>query len=116
MMMLIAPTRQYLSEYRFATPIGGEWNHYINVVIPTSAIPSLWINGNQVSSDLFNPIGSGVYSVASLRLSFGSFSINADQPFGLSSYGFGYRSQAYDAYGNVGGQAYYGLPLNVQEK
>lgn len=113
MMMLISPTQQFLKEYRFATPISGEWNHYINVVIPTKSLSSLWLDEKQVNAGIFQPTGSGEYSFATIKIEFGSHSIKADDAFGLSSYGFGYRSQAYDSYGNIGGQAFFGTQHNL---
>lgn len=113
MMMLISPTQQFMSEYRFATPISGEWNHYINVVIPTKSISSLWLDDQKVNADVFQQIGSGDYSLATIKIEFGSHNIKAGEAFGLSSYGFGYRSQAYDAYGNIGGQAFFGTEHNL---
>lgn len=38
MMIIIAPTEQFLSTYRFATPVQGEWHHYLNVVTPSKSI------------------------------------------------------------------------------
>ncbi|HYF03338.1 MAG TPA: IgGFc-binding protein, partial [Patescibacteria group bacterium] len=45
MMLLISPSQQYVHEYRFATPISGQWRHYVNVFVPTDYIDSLTLNG-----------------------------------------------------------------------
>ncbi len=107
MMLLISPTQQFMKEYRFATPISGEWNHYINVVIPTKSIPTLRLDGRRVDSTTFQTLGLSRYSIAQLQVKYGTHIIKANDPFGLYSYGFGYKSQAYDAYGTMGGQTFF---------
>lgn len=107
MMLLISPTQQFLNEYRFATPISGEWNHYINVVTPTRSISSMRLDGRRVDSTIFQTLGLSRYSIAQIQVKYGTHIIKAKEPFGLSSYGFGYRSQAYDAYGTMGGQTFF---------
>jgi hypothetical protein len=47
MMLLISPTQQFLDKYRFATPINGSWDHYINIVVPTENIDSLYLDGKK---------------------------------------------------------------------
>lgn len=107
MMLLISPTQQFLNEYRFATPISGEWNHYINVVTPTKSISSMRLDGRRIDSTIFQTLGLSRYSIAQIQVKYGTHIIKAKEPFGLSSYGFGYRSQAYDAYGTMGGQTFF---------
>lgn len=106
MMLLVSPTQQFLKSYRFATPVNGEWRHFINVVIPTVAIKSLRLNGVPVDSSLFEQIGISRYSIGYLQVEYGSHSIEADLPFGMYSYGFGYGKDAYDAYGTMAGQSF----------
>ncbi len=107
MMLLISPTQQFMNEYRFATPISGEWNHYINVVIPTKSISTLRLDGRRVDSAIFQTLGLSRYSIAQIQIKYGTHIIKAKDPFGLYSYGFGYKSQAYDAYGTMGGQTFF---------
>ncbi|HRP02680.1 MAG TPA: IgGFc-binding protein [Candidatus Kapabacteria bacterium] len=107
MMLLISPTQQFLKNYRFATPVNGSWFHYINVVVPNSAINTFKLDGHKVSTNSFEPLGISKYSIAYLEVPFGTHSITADEPFGMYSYGFGYGDvDAYDAYGNMGGQSF----------
>lgn len=106
MMLLISPTQQFLKQYRFVTPINGEWKHYVNIVIPTRAIPTLRLNNRKLDTSQFQRMGISRYSIAQVQIPFGTHTIVADEPFGLSSYGFGYGGQAYDAYGNMGGQSF----------
>lgn len=107
MMLLISPTQQFLRKYRFATPVNGSWNHYINVVVPNSAINSFILDGNRVQANKFEPLGISRYSIAFLQVPFGTHYVTASEPFGMYSYGFGYGDvDAYDAYGNMGGQSF----------
>ncbi len=107
MMLLITPTQQFLKQYRFATPIGGSWNHYINVVIPTKAINNITLNSRKLDPKIFEPLGISRYSIAFIPIPFGTHYIKADEPFGMYSYGFGFgQIDSYDAYGNMGGQSF----------
>lgn len=107
MMLLISPTQQFLTQYRFATPVNGSWNHYVNVVVPTRAISSFELNGKKVDPKKFIPLGISRYSIAYIQVPFGTHFIRAKEPFGMYSYGFGFGDvDAYDAYGNMGGQSF----------
>ena len=108
MMLLISPTQQYLKKYRFATPINGEWLHFVNVFVPTKAISTFRINGKPVEPTIFERFGTSKYSIASIRLPYSSHTVECSQPFGLYSYGFGIQQgdDAYDAYGTMGGQSF----------
>lgn len=106
MMILVSPTLQFLKSYRFATPVNGYWRHMVNVVVPTNGIKSMRLNGLPIDSSLFQPLGSTRYSIAYLQVPFGSHSLEADLPFGMYSYGFGYDQDAFDAYGTMGGQSF----------
>ncbi len=110
MMILVSPTQQFLNEYRFATPISGDWHHYINVVAPTESIGQIRLNGRRVDSTLFTVLGESRYSIAQVPIPYGTHVIRSEVPFGLYSYGFGFKSDAYDAYGNMAGQSF--LELN----
>ena len=105
-MILISPTQQFLKRYRFATPINGEWNHYVTVVIPTRALGTLMLDGAKAPTYNFEEIGITRYSIGSIQIDYGTHSLEAAMPFGMYSYGFGYGSDAYDAYGNMGGQSF----------
>nr|MDA3843797.1 IgGFc-binding protein [Candidatus Kapabacteria bacterium] len=107
MMLLVSPTLQFLHKYRFATPIKGEWRHYINVVVPTSGIGSIKLDYVLLNRSMFKPLGISRYSIAYISIPYGSHVIEGDEPFGMYSYGFGYGKDAYDAYGNMGGQSFF---------
>lgn len=106
MMILVSPTQQFLKEYRFATPIDGDWHHYINVVTPTSSIKDIRLNGRRLDSTLFMRLGESRYSLAQVSVPFGTHTIKGSDPFGLYNYGFGFGKDAYDAYGNMSGQSF----------
>jgi len=110
-MLLITPTEQFLNYYRFATPIKGEWLHYINLVVPMEALSSLRVDGRSVPSRYFKPIGISKYGVGQYEIGFGSHSVSCDKPFGLYSYGFGIGSENFDSYGNNGGQLVETIPI-----
>ncbi|MBK9248738.1 MAG: IgGFc-binding protein [Ignavibacteria bacterium] len=107
MMLLASPTQQFIKAYRFATPKSGEWRHFVNVVVPTEAIASLRLDGRMVDSTIFETLGLSRYSIAQIQVLYGTHTLRAEQPFGMYSYGFGYGSQAYDAYGTMGGQSFF---------
>ncbi len=111
MMILITPTEQFLNYYRFATPINGEWHHYINLVVPLDAEASLRVDGRTVPIHYFKTIGISRFGIAQYEVGFGSHAVSCDQPFGLYCYGFGVDSDNYDSYGNDGGQLVKTVPL-----
>ncbi len=100
-MMLVPPTEQFLDKYTFSTPESGFSNHYANVVVRTTALATLRLDGATLDSALFKPIGDGSYSGGQIPLAPGSHSIFAAAPFGLYVYGFG----NYDSYGYPGGMS-----------
>lgn len=106
MMILVSPTQQFLKRYRFATPVNGAWGHYVSVVVPRDAIGSLRLNKQNIKAAAFQPFGTSRYMIANLEVPYGTHTIEADKPFGLYSYGFGFGVDAYDAYGNMGGQSF----------
>lgn len=107
MMMLISPTQQFLKKYRFATPVNGSWEHYINIVTPTKSIRSLRLDGKPIPRKKFKNFGTSRYSIAYIRVAYGTHEITGDEPFGMSSYGFGFGEDKMDAYGNIGGQSFF---------
>jgi IgGFc binding protein len=106
MMLLISPAGQYLKKYRFVTPVSGSWEHFINVICPNDAINSLVLDGAKVRANQFKQIPNSNYSVAYLKVEYGTHEIECEEGFGLSSYGFGFGKDRFDAYGNVGGQSF----------
>ncbi len=105
MMLLLTPSQQFLRSYRFVTPVQGEWRHFLNLVLPRSAMSSLRFDGAPVRAN-FEAVGSSPYVIAQLEIPAGAHVVEAQEPFGLYAYGFGYGVDSYDAYGNPVGQAF----------
>lgn len=100
-MMLVPPTEQFLDRYTFSTSPTGFTNHFVNLVVRTSALEHLRFDGKALSPDLFMPIGSSGYSGAHILIEPGSHTVASSDPFGLYVYGFG----DYDSYGFPGGMS-----------
>ncbi|HVK39547.1 MAG TPA: IgGFc-binding protein [Candidatus Kapabacteria bacterium] len=105
MMIVVAPTEQFLSAYRFATPVRGSWRHYVNLIAPTATLAELKLDGQRIDAKKFRPFGLSRYSIGQIDVPYGTHTVEGPEPFGLYSYGFGYDDAAYDAYGNGGGQS-----------
>lgn len=102
-MVTIPPTEQFLNSYTVsAEPSGADeaiTQNYLNVVAPTSEVASVNLDGSPVPSADFTPIAGTSYSGAQVPVDFGSHTISASLPFGLTVYGYG----GYDGYGYPGG-------------
>ncbi|MBU3700413.1 MAG: hypothetical protein FGM33_10470, partial [Candidatus Kapabacteria bacterium] len=107
MMIIVTPTQQFRTEYRFATPINGDWHHYVNVITPKESIKDIRLNGRALDSSQFRLFGESRYAVGQIQVPFGTHVIRGTVPFGLYSYGFGFLKAAFDAYGNMAGQSFY---------
>jgi hypothetical protein len=99
----IPPTEQFLNSYTVATePDGADpaiTQNYLNIVAPTSEVSSISLDGSDLPSSDFSPIAGSSYSGAQVAVDFGSHTVSATLPFGLSVYGDG----GYDGYGYPGG-------------
>ena len=99
----IPPYAQYLNSYTISTePDGADpaiTQNYIDVVAPTSEIGDINLDGSLVPSSDFTQIGTSDYSGAQLSVGFGSHTLDAPLPFGVTVYGYG----GYDGYGYPGG-------------
>ncbi|NQW28956.1 MAG: T9SS type A sorting domain-containing protein [Ignavibacteria bacterium] len=122
-MMLVPPAEQFMKSYRFISiqayrfvrdftgriqvdgPVYLE--QYLNVVIPSTSISTLVIDGVPVPASRFIPIGTTKFSYAQLVMKDGVHSISADTLFGIYVYGYG----SANSYGYIGGMAF--RPLDV---
>lgn len=109
-MLFITPTEQFLTYYRFLTPVRGDWHHYINVVVPIDAMESFKLDGRGGFGKYFKTIGITRYAIAQIEIGYGSHFVSCDKPFGLYSYGFGVAGDNFDSYGNNGGQLVATIP------
>jgi hypothetical protein len=101
-MMLIPPTEQFLNQYTFSTPAAGFTANFVNIVAPSTAISSLYLDGAPINASLFSSIGSSGFSGAQVPIGLGSHTIVGNAAFGIYVYGFG----NYDSYGYPGGMAF----------
>jgi len=99
--MLVPPTEQYLPSYTVTTPADGFSANFLNLVVPTDAIPSVTVDGVAVPPAEFTPIGSSGFSGAKVAVELGSHTVAASKPLGLFAYGFA----SYDSYGYPGGSS-----------
>jgi len=114
MMLVVSPTQQFLTEYRFATPKTSytNWKHFVNIIVPSSSVESLRFNGRVIDTMKYAPefVGLSNYVAIKMDVPFGVHTVKADIPFGLYSYGFATN----DAYGNMIGQGFEVLQLFVK--
>lgn len=87
-MTLVAANSQFLFAYNFVAPSSYPAN-FANVIVPTSALRTLVLDGVPVDPALFSPIGVGPYSGAALPLTTGPHRLSNSDPFGVNIYGFG---------------------------
>lgn len=120
-MMLVPPAEQFMKQYRFINIQANEYDfiggrpvprneiylqQWLNVLIPTVGIPSLRLDGAQVTAQ-FRQIPGSPYSWAQIPMQDGVHAIEADTLFGIYVYGYGRAV----SYGYIGGMAF--RPLDV---
>ena len=105
-MAIVPGADQWLKSYVFATPSGEADfpTDFVSIVIQTSSLGSLTVDGAVADASLFNPLGSTIYSYGSIDVSgtTGPFTISADTPFQLLLMGV----DEYDSYFTYGGAAF----------
>ena len=105
-MTIVPGTDQWLKSYVFATPLGtaGFPTDFISVIVKTSDLGSLTVDGMVANAALFTAFGSTGYSFGSIDVSSttGPFSITANSAFQLLVSGF----DSYDSYFTYGGAAF----------
>ncbi len=119
-MMLIPPSNQFLKSYRFINAQAGlpdsgfrsvtYVEQWLSVVLPTTSIPSLLIDGQAVNVQ-FNKVPKSSYSFASIRMTDGVHTVAADTGVGIYVYGYGIAN----SYGYVGGMAYKRYDFNAPQ-
>ena len=105
-MTIVPGSDQWLKSYVFATPSGAADfpTDFVSIIIQTSSLGSLTIDGVVADATLFNPLGSTLFSYGNIDVSAttGPFAISADTPFQLLLSGF----DSYDSYFTYGGAAF----------
>lgn len=109
-MMLIPPPEQFDSIYSFQCVDHPEFfRHFVNIVIPSNAAPSVRIDGKPVTQP-FVAIAGTQFSYAQIELTAGAHFARADSTFGLYSYGYGPAN----SYGYSGGMLFKTLVTDFQ--
>ena len=90
------PANQLREDYFILTPVGYTKNHG-SVVRPKGL--AITLDGKVIDGSLFSAIGNGEWELAYVDLQPGMHSLEAEQAFGLSVYGYGNAT----AYGYPGG-------------
>lgn len=103
-MVLVAPTDQFRSSFLFSTMASGFLFDAVNIVVPTTAIDSVRLDGALVGSASFKQLGSSDYSGAQLKIASGTHTLTADAAFGATVYGAN-PSNSYALPGGVGASA-----------
>jgi outer membrane autotransporter protein len=105
-MTIVPGSDQWLKSYVFATPSGTADfpTDFVSIVIQTSSVGSLTVDGVAADATLFNPLGSTLFSYGNIDVSAttGPFAISADTPFQLLLSGF----DSFDSYFTYGGAAF----------
>ena len=104
-LMIVPPVEQFLSSYTVAAPTTTAspafvWDtNFVNVVVKAGDVGSIELDGAVINPALFLPIDTSGYFGAQVPVAPGSHHLEADQPFGVYSYGF----DQFDAYSYPGG-------------
>lgn len=109
-MMLIPPPEQYDTAYAFQSITHELFTrHFINIVVPTVAIPSVRLDGAPLVVN-YQGVAGTAYSYAQISLSAGSHYVTCDSSFGLYAYGFGQAN----SYGYPGGTLFRQLVVDFE--
>lgn len=95
-MLLIPPKKQFRSDYVIQTADGYGTN-WLTIVRPKGV--TIQLDGNNLSGGNFTGVGNGDWEYAYIEVQKGTHTLQAEQPFGLSVYGYG----GVTAYGYPGG-------------
>jgi hypothetical protein len=120
-MMLIPPSEQFLDSYRFMNAQAYQYEtypddsgfpqtslekvykeQYISVVVPTAFANTTRLDGITILPGNFKPIPQSNYSFATIPVTDGVHTIEADTTLGLYVFGYGYAN----SYGYIGGMSF----------
>jgi len=100
-MVIVPPAEQFLKSYTINTPARKLAYNYANLLVPTSVIATVTVDGQSIEQSLFGEIPNSRFSYIQLPLTPGSHHIEAQEPFGAYVYGYDY----FESYGYLGGMA-----------
>ncbi|MCI4661016.1 MAG: Ig-like domain-containing protein [Neomegalonema sp.] len=103
-MSFVPGTDTWLTSYVVATPSGSEAlaQNLVNLVVPTSAVSTVQINGVSVDESEFTEVAGTTLSVANLPVAPGVVRVEASENFQLSLFGF----DSYDSFLTFGGASF----------
>ncbi len=104
-MTFVPGSDTWLPEYRIAAPAGTAAfaQNFVNVVVPTSALASLTLDGVAVDTSGFTAVpGDATLSVGSFAVPTGQFTVAASEAFQLITFGF----DSFDSYLSFGGASF----------
>ena len=103
-MSFVPGTDTWLSSYIVATPSGSEAlaQNLVNLVVPTSAVSTVQINGVDVDDTQFTAVAGTTLSVANIPVAPGVVRVEASENFQLSLFGF----DIFDSFLTFGGASF----------
>ena len=107
-MIVVPPTEQFLRSYTIgcvaSSVMGAELyqEHFVTVLIPTSAVASLEVDGSKTYSATVRSILGTTSSIVTIPVESGAHRLRADSAFGVFVYGYGNA----ESYGYTGGMAF----------
>ncbi len=105
-MALVSPVDQYLSEYMFDTRSAPD-DRYANLVVPSSAVGDVTLDGGVIADNQFSQIPATPYSWAQITLLPGAHTLVSPDPIGVTVYGFALSI----SYATIGGAGF--APFNA---
>ncbi len=113
-MIYLSPVEQTVDEAILnSTPNADITEHWINVVIKTSSVPSFSVTGTAASYSFQTHPQDAAYSYAQIRVTAGAHTLKADSGFNAIAYGYGNaESYGYNAGTNLKDLYNFIAPLN----
>jgi len=99
-MSYVTPFQQYMSSYTVVNPTNFKGS-FINVVVPTSIVSTIKLDGATIDQSLFRQIANSNWKSAQVLVRAGTHTLKGSQAFGIEVYGIGY----FDSYAYTGGQS-----------
>lgn len=124
-MVIIPPKEQFIKNYRIINITAREFygwgntdeafnEHFISITIPVTGLQTFLLDGINVNSVNFKPIGTSPYVYGNFRVSAGVHNVVCDEPFGIIIYGYGYAN-SYGYIGGMGMQPFDSNPPDITE-
>lgn len=102
-MLLVVPNDRFLTDVTTASVTTGQWWHYLNIVVPDSAIESLRLDGQRKPGLAKRSQVTKQLSVVRIQVEVGRHEVTCASPIAVYSYGFGVLSENFDSYGHACG-------------